>query len=174
LKIATLSPLTLRVAEVMSSLSAESSIYEWFRRNLAFSVSMSNNDIEASLQGANSLWALTILDLGAVGLSLGGSPAPLNTTAFGTLTLTGNNFRSSGLRPIGTTVSLMVDYCAVAGNVILNQSGDGSSLAIVVLNANKANIARGAITGNVLQGGTTLPPRVPGSLPDWTTYNSVM
>jgi hypothetical protein len=174
LKIATLSPLTLRVAEVMSSLSAESSIYEWFRRNLAFSVSMSNNDIEASLQGANSLWALTISDLGAVGLSLGGSPAPLNTTAFGTLTLTGNNFRSSGLRPIGTTVSLMVDYCAVAGNVILNQSGDGSSLAIVVLNANKANIARGAITGNVLQGGTTLPPRVPGSLPDWTTYNSVM
>jgi hypothetical protein len=170
LKISTLSPLSLRVAEVMSNLSAESFIFVRLQRNLAFSVSMSSNDIEASLNGKNSLWALTISDLGAIVQSLGGSPG-LNTTAFGTLTLTGNNFRSSGLRLIGTTVSLMVDYCAVAGNVILNQSGDGSSLAISVLNANKVNIARAAITGNVLLGGTILPPRVPASLPDWTTYN---
>jgi len=65
-----------------------------------------------------------------------------------------------------------VDFCAVAGNVILNQIVDGgSSLVIAVFDTKNNNISQAAITGNVFRGETTLPPRTPASLPPWTSYN---
>ena len=122
------------------------------------------------------MWALTILDVAALISALGGTPGPNTETTFGILTLTGNKLRSTGVGPLAFTVSAMVEYCSVTGNVILNERGErGASLSIVVFNGATppVNVALAAVTGNVLMGRVSLPPRTATTLPDWTTYNCV-
>ena len=114
-------------------------------------------------------------------LSAGGvNPGPNTETTFGMLSLTGNKLRNSATMSdiaFPYTASVMVDYCAATGNVIFNQAGkDGFSLGLAVWfkdsqTGQLVNVARGAVTGNVLAGIALLPPRTATALPDWTTYN---
>ena len=146
------------------------------QRAMNFSVEFSNNDIYAVLPGFGSLWALLIVDIANLISAVGGTPGPNTETTFGMLTLTGNRLRNDWLGVLSFTVSVMVDYCAATGNVILNQSKQGGSLAIAVFNTSTppVNIALAAVTGNVLKGITFPPPRTAATLPDWTTYNCVL
>jgi len=171
-----LAPFPAKVAQFMSSFAFAYPIAEFFRRDLDFSVQFSNNDIDAFAPSGASGWALSILDLA----DLVGLAGVTNESYFGSLTLTGNKFRNSWSTDSVYTVIAMTYYCAAAGNVILNIGG-GGSLAIGVASAAgpagspPANIANAAVTGNVLEGATSLPPRG-GSppLPDWTTYNDLV
>jgi hypothetical protein len=149
-------------------------------RPMNFSVDFSNNDIIAVLPGVGGWWALSILDVADL-LSAGGvNPGPNTETTFGMLSLTGNKLRNSATMSdiaFPYTASVMVDYCAATGNVIFNQAGkDGFSLGLAVWfkdsqTGQLVNVARGAVTGNVLAGIALLPPRTATALPDWTTYN---
>ena len=173
LKLPNLSPLTARVAEFVSNVS-NIGITTHFIRQLDFRIVLSNNDIDAVVPGIPGLWAVSILDIAAVVTAAGGSPGPNPETTFGTLTMTGNKLLNSSVGAFTATAFAMVDFCAIAGNVILNQAlRGGSSLVVAVFDAKGVNIAEAAITGNVLRGAATLPPRTPPSLPDWTTYNYV-
>lgn len=174
LKLQNLTPLSNRVAQFMTNIGAAEIGITKFNRSLNFSVQFSDNDVDAFVPAGGGLWALSVLDLAALIQATGGTPGPNTETTRGTLTLTGNKFRSLWSGILSFAVSLMVDFCAVTGNVILNQAGDrGGSLAIAVFNSATppANVAIAAITGNVLVGRAALPPRVPASLPEWTTYN---
>ena len=169
LNLPTLSPLAVRVANLISSLAVSAIGIIQFQRNLNFSVQLANNDIEA-LAGVSNLWALSVLDLA----SLSGAAGTTSETTLGAVTLTGNKLRTSSTSTLFSTASLMAQFAAVAGNVIMNQGKGGGSLAVVVPNAAGANTANAAITGNVLMGPSNLPPRSPASLPDWTTYNCML
>ena len=174
-----LKPLALREALFFNSVASGDvniTVVGTTFASLSFSLEFSNNDIHASQPGVGSLWALSILDVAGLIRAAGGSPGPNTETTFGTLTMTGNRLRDAWAGLLAFTASIMVDFCTVTGNIILNQFGErGGSLAVAVFNTATppANIAWAAITGNVLQGNTFLPPRTMATLPDWTTYNFV-
>jgi len=171
LKLQTLSPLTLRVAEYISNIPP-ASVITTKAQKLQFRLFLSNNDIDAVVPGTSGVWAVSILDYAALLKAFGGSPGPNAETTFGSLTMTGNKLLNSSTGALTATAFVMVDFCAVAGNVILNQIVDGgSSLVIAVFDTKNNNISQAAITGNVFRGETTLPPRTPASLPPWTSYN---
>ena len=151
-------------------------------RPMNFSIDFSDNDIIAVLPGIGGWWALSILDVADLITASGGSPGPNTETTFGMLTLTGNKLRNAATLtdvPFPFTASVMVDYCVATGNVFFNQAGErGSSLGIAVWikdsqTGQLVNVARAAVTGNVLLGTALLPPRLVATpaLPDWTTYN---
>jgi len=176
LKLQNMKPFTAHVAQFMSQIAATNIGITQFGRDISFSVQFSHNDVDAFVAGGGSLWALTILDVAALISALGGTPGPNTETTFGILNLTGNKLRSTGVGPLAFTVSAMVEYCSATGNVILNERGErGASLSIVVFNAATppANVALAAVTGNVLMGRVSLPPRTAATLPDWATYNCV-
>jgi hypothetical protein len=154
LRLPTLSPLTARLAELVSNIQAAAA----FIPDLNFSIQLGSNDIDISQ--STGVWALAILDPNTIA----------GATAFGSLTVTGNKLRNSSSI---FTAELMVQFCAVTGNVVMNQAA-GGSLAVIVNNGAGANVSSAAITGNVLKGATSLPPRSPASLPDWTTYNCLL
>ena len=164
LRLANLSPLTARLAELLSNIPVSQIVVIPPFINPNFSLRLTNNDIEVVL--TSSVWALAVLDLA----TLTGTAGTPGSTTYGSVTLSGNQLRSS---TTSSAVEVTVQFSAVTGNVILNEAG-GSSLAIVVTNAAGANTATAAITGNVLRGPTNLPPRAPASLPDWTTYNTLL
>lgn len=173
LKLQNASPLTNNVAQFVNHIPTNNIIGTRFQPSLSFSVQFSNNDVDALVSAGGSLWALFILDLAAIIQAVGGTPGPNIETTSGTLTLTGNKFRNAWLGPLSFTASIMADFCAATGNVILNQSKDGPSLAIVVFDGSTppVNVAQAAVTGNVLRGPAALPPRTPASLPAWVSYN---
>lgn len=169
-KILNLTPLSARVGQFVSNIT--DTVIANLSRNLQFSVEFSNNDVEALVAGGGSLWALTIVDVSAL-LGVKGS----TETTLGSLTLTGNKFRNLWqARLVSSTVSAMVSFSAIAGNVIMNQATeDANSLTVFVPNSDGTNVAVTAVTGNVLWGTANLPlhtdPTTGGALPNWTTYN---
>jgi hypothetical protein len=170
-KVLNFSPLTARIGQFVSQVSAIGIAN--INRDLQFSVAFSDNDVDALVAGGGSLWALTIVDIAA----LLGSKVQTTETTLGSLTLTGNKFRNLWqARLVSSTVSAMVTFSAITGNVIMNQAiEDANSLAVVVPNSDGTNIAVTAVTGNVLWGTANLPqhmdPITGGALPNWTTYN---
>jgi hypothetical protein len=77
---------------------------------------------------------------------------------------------------VSSTVSAMVAYSAIAGNVIMNLAiEDASSLTVYAPNVDGTNVAVTAVTGNILWGASNLPPHTDlatgTTLPDWKTYN---
>jgi hypothetical protein len=170
-KVLNLSPLTARIGQFVSHVSTIG--ITSFNRDLQFSVAFADNDVEALVAGGGSLWALTIVDISA----LTGSKGQTTETTFGALTITGNKFRNLWqARLVSSTVSAMVAFSAIAGNVIMNQAiEDANSLVVVVPNSDGTNVAITAVTGNVLWGTANLPPHTDpttgAALPNWTTYN---
>ncbi len=178
LRLQTQQPLTARFAELMARVPSSIAIginYQGPRLKLNFNVQFANNTIDAFTGSSSSLWALMVVDLAAILESFGGSPGPNTETMYGAMTLTSNRMRSTGSLP---TASLMVRASTVTGNIILNQGAfdKGSSLSIYVPGGGAVaaeNLAIAAVTGNVLSGQVTLPPRSQSSLPTWDTYNYV-
>jgi len=176
LKLQTQQPLTANIAQLMArvpSSVAVGVVFELPRLNLNFNVQFANNTIDAFATSAVSLWALMVVDPAAMEEAMGGSPGPNSDTMFGALTLTSNRMRSAGALP---TAWLMVYACTATGNIIINQRGvkNGISLVIAVPGgtaANSVNQAIAAVTGNVLLGRVTLPPRLSITQPIWETYN---
>ncbi len=167
-----LSPLALREADFYNGITGSAFFFVVFQ----FRVVFSNNDVDTSsfpTFSLPSLWALMIVDIDA----LEGSQQQDPQTTFGILTLTGNQLISAWAGQATYTVSVMVQFCAAAGNAIINRSG--GSLQILVPNNTgtaPANDADAAATGNVLIGTANLPPREAQPqgappLPAWTTYN---
>ncbi len=177
LKLQTQQPLTANIAQLLARVPSSFAVgitYEGPRLNLDFNVQFANNTIDAFATAGTSLWALMIVDLAAIVEAAGGSPGPNTETLFGVLTLTSNRMRSTGTL---ATAALMVYACTATGNIIINQSGNekNSSLVIYVPGGTTApaNLAITAVTGNVLSGQVTLPPRRISTLPTWDTYNYV-
>lgn len=167
-------PLNLRVADFMTKVTTGQVLIGLFGINLRFDVQFSNNDVDAKLAN-ESMWALAVLDIAAQQVLATRSAPSTQTTDFGALTLVGNKLKNSNSSI--DTAQLMVRFCAVTGNVILNEHypANAGCLAIVAFDGAGANIASAAVTGNVLYGTAALPAHVDVAtgavLPDWTTYN---
>jgi hypothetical protein len=170
-----LAPLPAKIAQFMTNVSSRDVITELFK-NLDFSVQFSHNDVDALVSGADGGWALSILDFANL-LDLF-TDVRSNESVFGTLNLTGNKFQSSSVsNSTVNTVMAMTYYCAATGNIILNRSGGGSlSIGVFAGGLEVArNVAHAAVTGNILKGPTSLPPREGStSLPAWDTYNDLI
>jgi hypothetical protein len=179
-----LSPLALREAQFFKSIAgsdASITITPGFGPTVGtMIVEFSDNDVDLFIPTVGSLWALAILDLADLVETPGGTIGPQETTN-GMLTLTGNKLRNAWPKlsenDPAFNAAVMVNRCAATGNVIQNRGKAGKSLWINVPlkdpTGRIVNVARAAVTGNVLIGPPDLPPRTPTppGLPDWKTYN---
>ncbi|HEX2047681.1 MAG TPA: DUF6519 domain-containing protein [Acidimicrobiales bacterium] len=137
-------------------------VFGGFRRHgLRLSLRVTGNDVASLLEDGES---------GSSLLVYGERGQP------GNLTMVGGRFRNRSPHSV-TVGAFLVDTCAVAGNVVVNETG----VSIFLLPGSGGIAARGketvAVTGNVFEGRTQLPPR-PGALPppmnQWNSYNAVV
>ena len=80
-----------------------------------------------------------------------------------------------GCRYLGQPTSFLVavgqvNHCAISGNAVLNEAVEGSSLGVMASTSRTEGVA---VSGNVLQGRTFLPPRpLPPPLDTWDVFNA--
>lgn len=94
---------------------------------------------------------------------------------YSALTMSANTLQNQ-TPPLPTALIIMVERCAITGNLIFNESGAESvSYSSLDLFPGGTNLAAVAVTGNVFRGAPHLPPRnVPAPLNTWNVLNTEM
>ena len=133
------------------------------RRGVHLTLHCSENDIEAQTTTAESSLGVLVWD---------------DADETGSALILNANRVHNHTCNVPTVLILMVERCAVNGNIILNSEkncgtalGQASGSSLDLFAGFSDNSAMVAVSGNVFQGKTIIPFR-PSGLPDWDTLNA--
>jgi hypothetical protein len=137
------------------------------KHGLGLSLHCTENDVDLHVDGLETGFGLLVWDV--------------EREAASTVTLNGNQFKTSG--PLPTATLLLTERCAIAGNVIENEFPrqrravrTGDSLVVIPEWNEQLETNEVSVTANVFHGPAWLPNRIAGWQPpldQWYVFNAI-